>query len=95
MSKEAIVQIRMDAGIKEAVEVLYKELGTSFAEAVRVFAAQSIIEKGYPFKPRIIKGDRKSMRGSLSKYADPALRDAEKDAFREAMEEKHAKIDRR
>lgn len=95
MSKEAIVQIRMDASIKETVEELYKDLGTSFAEAVRVFAAQSIYEKGYPFKPRVIKGDKKNMRGALSKYADPKLMELEKDAFRIAMEEKHAEINRR
>ncbi|MBR0417291.1 MAG: type II toxin-antitoxin system RelB/DinJ family antitoxin [Firmicutes bacterium] len=93
MSKEAIVQIRMDAEMKETVEELYRDLGTSFPEAVRIFAAQSIYEKGYPFRPRILKGEKKSMRGSLAQYADPKLREREENAFRKAMEEKHAKTD--
>lgn len=48
MAKEATVQVRMDAGLKEQVEDLYKSLGTSFAEAVRIFAAQSVREKSMP-----------------------------------------------
>lgn len=38
MAKEATLQVRMDADLKEQVETLYKRLGTSFAEAVRIFA---------------------------------------------------------
>ena len=48
-SDEALVQIRMDVSVKEAVEKLYKDLGISFEDAVRVFAIQSIHKKGYPF----------------------------------------------
>ena len=44
MAKEATLQVRMDAELKEKVEALYKEMGTSFAEAVRIFAKQSIQE---------------------------------------------------
>ena len=39
MAKEAEVQIRMDNEIKEEAENIYRNLGTSFAEAVRIFAA--------------------------------------------------------
>ena len=49
MAKEATVQIRMDAELKEQVELLYKNLGTSFAEAVRIFAKQSVQENAMPF----------------------------------------------
>ena len=49
MAKEATLQVRMDAELKEKVEALYKEMGTSFAEAVRIFAKQSIQENGMPF----------------------------------------------
>lgn len=45
MAKEAILQVRMDSEIKEQAELLYKQLGTSFAEAVRIFAKQSIEEQ--------------------------------------------------
>ncbi len=46
MAKEATLQVRMDAQLKESVEMLYREMGTSFAEAVRIFAKQSMIENG-------------------------------------------------
>lgn len=49
MAKEATLQVRMDADLKEQVEILYKQLGTSFAEAVRIFARQSVQENAMPF----------------------------------------------
>ena len=49
MAKEATLQVRMDAELKEQVELLYKKLGTSFAEAVRIFAKQSVEENAMPF----------------------------------------------
>lgn len=49
MSKDATLQVRMDADLKEQAEILYKNLGTSFAEAVRIFAKQSVEENGMPF----------------------------------------------
>ena len=91
MSKEAVIQIRIDVAVKENVEELYRSLGTSFAEAVRVFAVESLYVKGFPFTPRIVKKEDKTMRGILSGYANEGLRSSEKDAFRMAMEEKHEK----
>ena len=38
MSMDATMQIRMSSELKAQVEELYHELGTSFAEAVRIFA---------------------------------------------------------
>lgn len=49
MAKEAILQVRMDSDLKEQAELLYKQLGTSFAEAVRIFARQSIEDRAMPF----------------------------------------------
>ena len=53
MSKEAVIQVRIEAELKEQVEDLYKRLGTSFAEAVRIFAKQSVIENAMPFNLHI------------------------------------------
>ena len=50
MSMDATLQVRMDAEMKERVEKLYRSMGTTFAEAVRMMAAQSLIENGMPFK---------------------------------------------
>ena len=49
MAKEVTLQVRMDSELKEQAELLYKQLGTSFAEAVRIFARQSVEERGMPF----------------------------------------------
>lgn len=49
MAKEAVLQVRMDASLKAEAEQLYKDMGTSFAEAVRIFARQSVRENGMPF----------------------------------------------
>ena len=77
MAKEAILQVRMDSATKEAAERVYKNLGTSFAEAVRVFAAQSIEENGYPFRPRQSITAKQRMQGRLAIYADALLRSKE------------------
>ena len=51
MAMDATCQIRMDSDLKTQVEELYRSLGTSFAEAVRMFARQSVQEGGMPFRP--------------------------------------------
>jgi len=78
MAKQAVYQVRMDEDIKNQVEQLYKNLGTSFAEAIRIFAVQSIREQGMPFTPTEIRG--KSF-GALSIFANPALVDQETEVF--------------
>ena len=51
MSMDATLQVRMDSQVKSNVEELYRNLGTSFAEAVRIFAQQSLLAGGMPFRP--------------------------------------------
>lgn len=53
MSMDATLQVRMDGQIKNNVEELYRSLGTSFAEAVRIFAQQSLLAGGMPFRPSL------------------------------------------
>nr|WP_325220686.1 type II toxin-antitoxin system RelB/DinJ family antitoxin [uncultured Oscillibacter sp.] len=53
MSMDATLQIRIDGELKAQVEELYRGLGTSFAEAVRIFARQSLREGGMPFRPAL------------------------------------------
>ena len=87
MAKQAVYQVRMDEEIKNRVEALYRELGTTFAEAVRIFAVQSLREQGMPFTPSEMRG--KSF-GSLSSFANPELIPEESIAFEKAMVAKHA-----
>lgn len=50
MAMDTTLQIRMDRGLKSQVEALYRGMGTSFAEAVRIFAQQSLREGGISFR---------------------------------------------
>ncbi|MDO4545887.1 MAG: type II toxin-antitoxin system RelB/DinJ family antitoxin [Bacillota bacterium] len=90
MAKEATLQVRMDAELKKEVEELYRDLGTSFSEAVRIFARQSVIDQGMPFA---IRAENRSAYSVLNHYANPALVAEEENAFVKAMMEKHGKID--
>ena len=60
MPMDATVQIRMDSQTKLQVEELYRSLGTSFAEAVRMFAQQSLKTGGLPFQPTLKTWDELS-----------------------------------
>lgn len=53
MAMDSTMQIRMDSELKTEVEALYRGMGTSFAEAVRMFARQSLIVGGMPFRPSV------------------------------------------
>lgn len=53
MAMDTTLQIRMSSALKAQVEELYHSLGTSFAEAVRIFAQQSLREGGMPFRPTL------------------------------------------
>ena len=44
MAKTSVLQVRMDSDLKEHAESLYKNMGTSLAEAVRIFALPSSID---------------------------------------------------
>ena len=89
MSKEAVLHIRMDADVKEQVEQLYSKMGTTFAEGVRMMAAQSLLIGGIPFSIRAYPTKHRGF-GALAKYADPTKISQEDNAIRLAMEEKYA-----
>ena len=94
MAKESIIQIRMDESIRKDAEEVYRRLGTTLPEAIRVFTAQSVLENGFPFLPKVRKTAKsESCRAALSKYADKALIEKENGAFMRAMVDKYGKID--
>lgn len=93
MAKEATLQVRMDADLKEKAEALYREMGTSLAEAVRIFARQSVLENGLPFVVTANKVNKANTYGRLSRYADSGRMADEEGAFGRAMVEKHEKAD--
>ncbi len=69
MAMDATLQIRMDKELKSQVEALYRGMGTSFAEAVRIFAQQSLREGGMPFRPSLKTWDELSQQDIDKKLA--------------------------
>jgi len=91
-AKESVMQVRMDTEMKERVERLYRQMGITFADAVRMFAAQSLLENGMPFQPsamRRLEGPARPAMGSLRAYANPDLIPLEEGAMARVMEEKY------
>lgn len=86
METETVLQVRMDKSTKDKVEKLYKDMGLTFASAVRLLAKQSLVEQRMPFaiskKPTLAGG-------LLSRYADKSKWDEEEKAFEREMVKKH------
>lgn len=85
MPKESVLQIRIDSSLKMAAEALYRDMGTTFPEAVRMFARQSVLLGAMPFPLRAA-----SSGGAFAAYADPERRKQERGAAARALEAKHA-----
>ncbi len=79
--KEATLQVRMEADLKQEAEELFRRMGTSLAEAVRIFARQSVSAGGMPFLVQLDPPKGRSMFGAASKYADPSKRRLEEGAW--------------
>ena len=92
MAMQSVLQVRMDAGLKEAAEKLYNDLGTSFAEAVRIFAKKSVDEQAIPFSVSKVKKHKAF--GALKKYANPAFIGRERELLGEAIAEEYVKNNR-
>ena len=88
-TKSTVMQFRMNSELKHEAEQLFLELGTSFAEALRIFARQCVLTHSMPIAIALPRQETAS--GALAKYADPEKRKLESGAFARAMEAKHAK----
>ena len=69
MAMESTFQVRMDSELKAQVEALYRSLGTSFAEAIRIFAQQSLRDGGMPFRPTLKAWDEMTAQEISAKLA--------------------------
>lgn len=71
---------------KQHAEHLYDAMGTSLAEAVRLFVAQSILMRKLPFQPVAVRSkDGTATYGSLKAYGDPNRRSEERNAWIEYL----------
>lgn len=85
-SKRAILQVRIHEEDKQHAERLYDAMGTSLAEAVRLFVAQSILMRKLPFQPVAVRSkDGTAAYGSLKAYGDPNRRSEERNAWIEYL----------
>jgi DNA-damage-inducible protein J len=89
MAKDAILQVRIDSSLKKQAEDLYRKMGISLSEAVRMFVAQSVEEGQMPFHPHgtTQRGSCKAY-GALRLYNNPGLRSDERDAWIRSLAEK-------
>lgn len=70
--KRAILQVRIREEDKQHAEHLYDAMGTSLAEAVRLFVAQSILMRKLPFQPVAVRSkDGTAAYGSLKHMVTP------------------------
>lgn len=82
MAKDSILQVRIDGELKHQAEALYRSMGMSLSEAVRMFVTQSVQENQMPFRPHTAprRGACRAF-GALRLYKDPSLRVKERDAW--------------
>lgn len=88
METETVLQVRMDKSTKDKVEKLYRQMGITFASAVRLFAKQSLVEQGLPF---VVSKKPTLAGGMLSKYADKTKWPEELSAMEGELKSKHEK----
>ena len=81
---EIVLQIRIDADLKNAAEKIYNKMGLNLTEAVRLFAKKSVELGTAPFA---ISTETKTAFGSLSKYANKNLIPLENSAWESAVSE--------
>lgn len=90
MSKSTVLQVRMDAELKDDADKLFKSMGTTLGEVVRIMLRRSVDMGALPFSLK--KVNKKSAAGYLQRYANPELMKREKEAWANAAAEKHNKI---
>lgn len=85
-SKTSLLQVRIREEDKQHAERLYDAMGTSLAEAVRLFVAQSILMRKLPFQPVAVRSkDGTAAYGLLKAYGDPNRRSEERNAWIEYL----------
>ncbi len=88
MSKEALLQVRLDPALKQEAERLYSSMGMTLSEAVRLFLAKSVDDQRLPFtpQPKPAPGELKAF-GALNIFASPSKREQEHDIWIRSLDE--------
>ena len=93
MAKTTVLHVRMEPELKESAEKVLEKIGLTSSEAINIFYRQIIIQSSIPFnissekKEKVLKKNKKSLSGYLSKYANKDLIEQESGVWaREARE---------
>ena len=91
MATDAVLQVRIDSNLKREAEDLYRRLGISIADAIRMFVVQSIETQGLPFEVRTGSMPQRTLHafGIANRYANPERISDEKTAWATAVKGKH------
>lgn len=47
------VRLRVESGLKKQADIIFKNMGMSMSEAIRIFLMQSVNSDGLPFRPHL------------------------------------------
>ena len=80
--KTEVYQIRLDSQEKKQAFAVFKQLGITPAQAVRLFFKQVVLTKSIPFA---IENQAINLEAPKKKAANTAIKDEEHDAFFEEL----------
>lgn len=91
MKTNSVLQVRIDADIRNQAEDLFARLGITTTDAVRMFLMKSLESDGFPFELRTGFSAHRVLHASgiASKYADISKIPEEKTAWEKAVIEKY------
>ena len=75
---DALIQVRIDSGLKKHAEDVLLAMGLKTSEAIRMFLQQTINDQALPFQPHAGKSPNKATleafnEARLGKYSDSSL----------------------
>lgn len=96
MARDALFQVRMDPEMKKEAEQVFQGMGLTFSEAVRLFAAQAVVDQRLPFIPTTQrKHGNGSAFGMLHIFASPARRENERGSWIASLSAKASQYEHR
>lgn len=61
MPKTANINLRIELDVKAQADAVFSSLGISIADAINVFLHASIMEGGFPFRPKLPRYNRETL----------------------------------
>ena len=61
MPKTANINLRIEPDVKAQADAVFSSLGISITDAINVFLHASIMERGFPFQPKLPRYNRETL----------------------------------